>query len=92
MSFAGIAAIVIAGAALAYLGKIRPEQERARGDCERLLFAERTRSEQMQRLFEGSERRNRPLAASLEQTQRQPAMYTARCATDVGGEGYRASS
>jgi hypothetical protein len=76
-SFAGIAAIVVAGAALAYIGKIRPEHERARSDYERLVLAERTRSEQMQRLFEGSERRNRALAASLERTQRELAVVHA---------------
>jgi hypothetical protein len=76
-SFACIAAIVVAGAASAYLGTIRPEQQRARSDYERLVLAERTRSEQVQRVLEGSERRNRALAASLERTQRELALVHA---------------
>jgi colicin import membrane protein len=76
-SFAAIAAIVVAVAAFAYIGEIRPEQERARNDYERLVLAERARSEQIQRLLDGSARRNAELAASLERTQRERAVLRA---------------
>jgi hypothetical protein len=69
-SFAAVALSFGAGVGALYFGKIEPERERVRANYERLVLAERTRSEQVQRLLEGSERQRSELFASLERTRR----------------------
>ena len=72
-SFAAVALLFAGGGGALYFGKIGPEQERARADYERLVIAERTRSERMQHLLERSERQRSELFASLERTRRELA-------------------